>query len=113
MDILDQLTDKSRKKIFNPKTNRMIIINGSAYNKLLHEGYMHWKEEGLLISLSNEMPILRDKETRAWRNDILMKFLHHPNLALSKHRPGALYDAFVEANVLGPEHILAQARILY
>ncbi|CAG8814570.1 10630_t:CDS:1, partial [Gigaspora rosea] len=45
----------------------------------------------------------------AWRNDILMKFLHHPNLALLKQRPGALYDAFVKANVLGPEHILAQA----
>ena len=60
MDILDQPTDKSRKKIYNPKTNRMIIINGSTYNKLLREGYMHWKEEGLLIPQFNEMLILRE-----------------------------------------------------
>ncbi|CAG8811647.1 378_t:CDS:1 [Gigaspora margarita] len=163
MDVLDQLTDKSRKKIFNPKTNHMIIINGSAYNKLLREGYMHWKEEGLLIPPSNEMPILREylsfisnviaydpeksllmlingkvsllqillkvyndsatnqllkidwnsKKTQEWRSNILIKFLHHPNLAPSKHRPGALYDAFTEANVLGPKHILALARAIY
>ncbi|PKK46164.1 hypothetical protein RhiirC2_803828, partial [Rhizophagus irregularis] len=27
------------------------------------------------------------EETKAWRNDVLMKFLHHSNLAPSKHRP--------------------------
>ncbi|GES96585.1 hypothetical protein GLOIN_2v1770738 [Rhizophagus clarus] len=53
------------------------------------------------------------KETKAWRNDVLMKFLHHPNLALSKYRPGALCDAFIKTDVLGPEHILALARALY
>ncbi|CAG8495862.1 1818_t:CDS:2 [Diversispora eburnea] len=26
-------------------------------------------------------------ETKAWRNNVLMKFLHHPNLAPSEHRP--------------------------
>ncbi|RIB19698.1 hypothetical protein C2G38_2181178 [Gigaspora rosea] len=133
MDILDQPTDKSRKKIFNPKTNRMIIINGSAYNKLLYEGYMHWKEESLLIPPFNKMPILReylsfisnviayDPEKsllmlingKKWRSNILMKFLHHPNLAPSKHRPGALYNAFTIANVLGPKHILVLAQALY
>ncbi|CAG8846540.1 10603_t:CDS:2, partial [Racocetra persica] len=32
------------------------------------------------------------KETKVWRNNILMKFLHHLNLAPSKYRLGALYD---------------------
>jgi hypothetical protein len=51
------------------------------------------------------------KESKAWRKDVLMKFLHHSSLAPSKHRPGALYDAFTRTSVLGPEHILALARI--
>jgi hypothetical protein len=51
------------------------------------------------------------KESKAWRNDVLMKFLYHSNLTPSKHRPGALYDAFTKTSVLGPEHILALARI--
>ncbi|CAG8787452.1 18104_t:CDS:1, partial [Gigaspora rosea] len=51
----------------------------------------------------------KHKETKAWRNGILMKFLHHPNLALSKYRLSALYDAFIKTNVLGPEHILVLA----
>jgi hypothetical protein len=50
------------------------------------------------------------EEMKTWRNDMLMKFLHHSNLASLKHRPGALYDAFTKTNVLGPEHILALAR---
>ncbi|RHZ77973.1 hypothetical protein Glove_168g90 [Diversispora epigaea] len=48
-----------KPKIYNPKTNRMIVINGSAYNRLLRDGYMHWKEERLLIPPFNEMTILR------------------------------------------------------
>jgi hypothetical protein len=51
------------------------------------------------------------KEIKAWRNDVLMKFLHHSNLAPSKHRLDALYDAFTKTSVLGPEHILALAQI--
>ena len=170
MDVLDQLTerkpeDKARKKIYNPKTNRMIIINGSVYRKLLCGGYIHWKEERLLIPPLYELPILRRylsfisyriwsivsersllavvnekisllqillkanwhnftlcqllklywecEETKAWRNKILMKFFYHLNLALSKHRPSTLYDAFTKTNVLGPEHILALARAFY
>ena len=50
------------------------------------------------------------EEMKTWRNDVLMKFLHHSNLTPSKHRPGALYDAFTKTSVLGPEHILALAR---
>ncbi|UZO22126.1 uncharacterized protein OCT59_014497 [Rhizophagus irregularis] len=50
------------------------------------------------------------EEMKTWRNGVLMKFLHHSNLAPSKHRPGALYDAFTKTSVLGPEHILALAR---
>ena len=41
MDILDQSADGICKNIYNPKTNRMIIINGSVYRKLLHDGYLH------------------------------------------------------------------------
>jgi hypothetical protein len=37
----------------------MIIINGPVYWKLLLEGYMHWKEERLLIPLLHELQILR------------------------------------------------------
>jgi hypothetical protein len=53
------------------------------------------------------------EETKAWRDDLLVKFLHHPNLAPAKYRPGALYDAFSRTNVLGPKHILALARTFY
>ena len=53
------------------------------------------------------------EEMKTWRNDALMKFLHHPNLAPLKHKPGALYDAFTKTNVLGPGHILALAQMFY
>ena len=59
MDILDQSADGIRKNIYNPKTNRMIIINGSVYRKLLHDEYLHWREERLLIPPLHELPILR------------------------------------------------------
>jgi hypothetical protein len=163
--MLDQPIDKAHEKIYNPKSNRMIVVNGPVYRKLLCGGYMHWKEERLLIPSLHEMSILRRyfsfisyriwaivsekslltvinekislleillqanwhnltlcqllklcwerEETKAWRNNMLMKFLHHPNLAPSKHRPSALYDAFTKTNVLGPEHILALARAFY
>src|SRR4051794_6602479 len=165
MDISDQSADGIRKKIYNPKSNRMIVINGPVYRKLLFGGYMHWKEERLLIPPLHELPILKRylsfisyriwsivsersllavvnekinllqillkanwhnfilcqllklcwerKETKAWRNNILMKFLHHPNLAPSKHRPSALYDTFTKTNALGPEQILALAQAFY
>ena len=51
------------------------------------------------------------EETKVWRNDLLVKFFYHPDLTPSKHRPGALYDAFTKTNALGPEQILALARI--
>src|ERR1044071_2441024 len=165
MDLLDQPIDKAHEKIYNPKSNRMIVVNGPVYRKLLCGGYMHWKEERLLIPSLHEMSILRRyfsfisyriwaivsekslltvinekislleillqanwhnltlcqllklcwerEETKAWRNNMLMKFLHHPNLAPLKHRPSALYDAFTKTNVLGPKHILALARAFY
>src|SRR5688572_22652189 len=37
----------------------MIIINGPVYRKLLCDGYMHWREERLLIPLLHELLILR------------------------------------------------------
>ena len=164
MDTLDQPTE-AYEKIYNPKSNRMIAINGSVYHKMLLEGYMHWKEERLLIPPLHELPILRRylsfisyriwgivsersllavvnekisllqillqanwrdftlcqllklcwerEETKVWRNNVLMKFLHHLNLASSKYRPSALYDAFTKTNVLGPEQILALTRVFY
>ena len=61
--IAEQLSKSPRRsgkpKIYNPKTNRMIVINGPAYNKLLCNNYIHWREERLLIPPFNEMPILR------------------------------------------------------
>ena len=59
MDTLDQSADGIRKKIYNPKSNRMIVINGPVYRKLLLEGYMHWREERLLILPLHELLILR------------------------------------------------------
>jgi hypothetical protein len=164
MDTSDQSAE-AHEKIYNPKSNRMNIINGPVYRKLLLEGYMHWKEERLLIPPLHELQILRRyfsfisyriwsivserslltlinkkisllqillqanwhdftlcqllklcwgrEETKAWRNEVLMKYLHRPNLAPSKYRPGALYDAFIKTDVLGPEHILALARTFY
>ena len=47
-----------------------------------------------------------------WRNEVLMKYLHHPNLVLLKYKPSALYDAFTKTDVLEPKHILALARVL-
>ena len=63
MDILDQLTEvrerQAHEKIYNPKSNRMIAINRQVYRKLLLDGYMHWREERLLIPPLHELPILR------------------------------------------------------
>ena len=164
MDISGQSAE-AHEKIYNPKSNRMIVINGPVYRKLLLEGYMHWKEERLLIPPLHELPILRRylsfisyhiwnivsersllavinkkislfqillqanwhdftlcqllklcweyEDMKAWRNKVLIKFLHHPNLAPSKYRPNSLYDAFTKTNALGPEQILALARALY
>ncbi|PKK56182.1 hypothetical protein RhiirC2_800574 [Rhizophagus irregularis] len=134
MDISGQLAEHkpAHEKIYNLKSNRMIVINGSVYRKLLLEGYMHWREERLLILLLHEFQILRRylsfisyrvwgivskrsllaverKDMKTWRNDALMKFLYNPNLVPSKHKPGALYNAFTKTDVLGSEHILALA----
>ncbi len=70
MNILDQLIerepervleglDKAHKKIYNFKTNHMIIINRPVYRKLLLRGYMHWREERLLILPLHKLLILR------------------------------------------------------
>src|ERR1044072_9038127 len=58
-DMLDQPIDKAHEKIYNPKSNRMIVVNGPVYRKLLCGGYIHWKEERLLIPPLYELPILR------------------------------------------------------
>ncbi len=33
--------DKVHEKIYNPKSNHMITINGLIYHKILLKGYMH------------------------------------------------------------------------
>ncbi|GES81295.1 hypothetical protein GLOIN_2v1587390 [Rhizophagus clarus] len=53
------------------------------------------------------------EEMKTWRDDLLVKFLYHSNLAPAKYRSGALYDAFSRTNILGLEHILALARTFY
>ncbi|CAG8623389.1 8177_t:CDS:2 [Cetraspora pellucida] len=153
-DKLFKLARRSKKpKIYNPKTNRMIVIDGSAYNVLIRDGYMHWKEEKVLVPPIHKKLVLdiahnpeksllslidrktsllqvllevyndyavrkllkidwNSRETREWRNDILARFLNHPNLISSKHRPNALYDTFIKSNVLEPDHILALAQAL-
>ncbi|CAG8847780.1 6936_t:CDS:2, partial [Gigaspora margarita] len=127
LDELFKLARRSRKpKIYNPKTNRMIAIDGLVYNILICDGYMHWKEEKVLVPPIYEKLVLgkwfaktsllqvllevyndyvickllkidwNSKETREWRNDILARFLHHPKFSPSKHKPNALYDAFTK-----------------
>ncbi|RHZ81857.1 hypothetical protein Glove_117g522 [Diversispora epigaea] len=59
-DELFKLPRRSGKpKIYNPKTNRIIVINGPAYNRLLCDNYIHWREESLLIPPFNEIPKLK------------------------------------------------------
>ncbi|GBC36208.1 uncharacterized protein OCT59_022036 [Rhizophagus irregularis] len=52
------------------------------------------------------------EEMKTWRNEVLMKFLHNPNLVLSRYKPNALYDAFTKTDILEPEHVLALTRLL-
>jgi len=64
MNITGQLVERkskgeARKNIYNFKTNHMIIINGSVYRKLLHNGYIYWKKERLLILPLHKSLILR------------------------------------------------------
>src|SRR5947199_3542856 len=167
MDISGQLAERkpAHEKIYNSKSSHMIVINGPVYRKLLLEGYIHWREERLLILPLHELPILRryisfisyriwdiisersllavvnekisllqillqanwrnftlcqllklcwgHEETKAWRNDVLMKFLYYLNLTTLRYRPNALYDAFTKTNVLELKHILALARVFY
>ena len=61
MDISGQSAERepAHEKIYNSKSSRMIVINGPVYRKLLLEGYIHWREERLLILPLHELPILR------------------------------------------------------
>ena len=61
MNISGQSAERepAHEKIYNPKSSRMIVINGPVYRKLLLEGYIHWREERLLIPPLHELPILR------------------------------------------------------
>ncbi len=52
------------------------------------------------------------EETKAWKDDILKKFLHHSNLILSRYKPNALYDAFTKADVLESEYVLVLSQLL-
>ncbi|CAH1770661.1 6753_t:CDS:2, partial [Entrophospora sp. SA101] len=58
-DKLFKLARRSKKpKIYNPKTNRMIAIDGPAYNQLICNGYMHWEEEKVLVPPIHEKLVL-------------------------------------------------------
>ena len=59
MDISGQSANRVHEKIYNPKSNCMIVINEPVYHKLLLEGYIHWKEERLLILPLHKLPILK------------------------------------------------------
>ena len=95
--IWDIVSERSLLAIVNEKISLLqILLQANWYNFTLCQLLkLCWKRE----------------ETKAWRNNVLMKFLHHPNS--SKHRPSALYDAFTKTNVLGPEQILALTRTFY
>ncbi|CAG8613668.1 33553_t:CDS:1, partial [Racocetra persica] len=92
---------KGRMSLFTIKKNKQ-----SSLQNLIQ---MNYSSDNLstLIGI-----IWEHEETKAWRNNILMKFLHHSNLTPSKHRPGTLYDAFTKTNALELEHILALMRAL-
>ncbi|RHZ87774.1 hypothetical protein Glove_30g101 [Diversispora epigaea] len=103
-----------KPKIYNPKTNRMVAINGSAYNKLIRDGYIHWREERLLIPPFNEMLILRKCLSIVSNKigDIVAEKSLLTKIDGKLGQPNALYDVFSKADVLGLEHILAIARML-
>ncbi|RHZ70953.1 hypothetical protein Glove_264g41 [Diversispora epigaea] len=62
---LSKLAGRWRKpKIYNPKTNRMIAIDGPTYNKLIRDGYVHWGEEGILIPPSPFEEYINGASTR-------------------------------------------------
>ncbi|CAG8831388.1 45645_t:CDS:2, partial [Gigaspora margarita] len=71
---------------------------------------MNYFNENLTILLKFSW---EDKETKAWRDIILMKFLNQPNLVFSKYKLNTLYDAFIETNVLEPEHLNLTHPIFY
>ncbi len=51
------------------------------------------------------------EETKAWKDNVLKKFLHHSNLILSRYKPNALYDTFIKADILESEHVLALSQL--
>ncbi|CAG8819508.1 28886_t:CDS:2 [Gigaspora margarita] len=85
---------KSRISLFTQEKNKQ-----SSLQNLIQMNYF---SENLTILLKFSW---EDKETKAWRDIVLMKFLNQPNLVLSKYKLNALYDAFIETDVLEPEHI--------
>jgi len=86
----------------------LFILEKNKRSSLQNLMEMNYSNLSTLIEITWER-----EETKAWRNDILVKFLHHPDLVLSKYKPNALYDAFTKTDVLGPGHILALARMFY
>ena len=59
MDILVSPINKAHEKIYNLKSNCMIIVNGLVYCKLLCDDYIYWKEERLLILPLYELLVLK------------------------------------------------------
>ncbi|RGB21736.1 hypothetical protein C1646_777383 [Rhizophagus diaphanus] len=87
------VSERSLLAVVNEKISLLeILLQANWYNLTLYQ----------LLKLCWER-----EEMKTWRNNVLIKFLYHLNLAPSKHRPSALYDAFTKTNALGPEQILA------
>src|SRR6266496_4368283 len=68
-----------------------------ALQNLIHKNY---PSNSLLILIGMSWD---HKETKAWRDDVLKKFLHYSNLILSRYKPNALYDVFTKADILESE----------
>ncbi|CAG8610967.1 5220_t:CDS:2 [Diversispora eburnea] len=119
------------EEVLNLSTNRWIKKNGKLFQKLLREGYKY--TSNLSHYLEDIPPIDIDKYSTIYLSaDFFHSALIPPLSILARRRdicrrypisigtaveggmnlPNALYDAFSKADVLGPEHILAIARML-
>ncbi|CAG8616864.1 809_t:CDS:2, partial [Diversispora eburnea] len=94
------------------------------YNVLIRDGYMHWKEEKVLVPPIHEKLTLGKwfifMSNRFWdiaynRGKSLLSLIDGKTSLLQvllEHRPNALYDTFIKSNALGPDYILALAQAL-
>ncbi|RIB08433.1 hypothetical protein C2G38_2211653 [Gigaspora rosea] len=99
-DVFITITDKDKLDSISFKDRMQTDARMCGYAKEVEENpseYMDMIEDGITSSWLDTDEEWKNTE---WKNDILARFLHHPNLTLSKYRPNALYDAFSKADVL-------------